>query len=163
MSYTVTAEIGQLIQAGKAAGKSNRLLAAEIEAQTGIKIDQRTVGRYIHKIVADPHSKPPKPRKTKSSSGPKTLDELTKLHESVERIERLLENASALPPRDVAALSAELRQTFKAIRNCQKADLEAIKTSSDDLDFVKSRLRKFAEEKDADRSDVSDVARASVG
>lgn len=162
MSYTVTAEIGQLIQAGKAAGKSNRLLAAEIEAATGVKIDQRTVGRYIHKIVADPGSKPPKPRKTKST-GPKTLDELTKLHESVERIEKLLENASALPPRDVAALSAELRQTFKAIRNCQKADLEAIKTSSDDLDFVKSRLRKFAEEKDVDRSDVSDVARASVG
>ena len=176
-ALTKTPEIGAFILAERAKGVSNVKIAEAIEKTFGTKIHPTTVFR---------HGRPPKGKTTAPASSPiapvpkadlkplgpdEALDEVARLEVAIRRIESLLDVTT--DARIVAALNAELRQTFRQLRVTKDAaEKRALKGSKDLAAFRDQLLRQFAPvatpsptpaAPDADRPAVPDVRRASGG
>jgi hypothetical protein len=153
----VTSAASSLITAGKAAGKSSRQIADEIQAELGVTLDQRTISRHLGLIAGkrqkrrqDPpatsgegnHSNRAQHPGADAQPSKATLDEVAALEVEVLRLQVLL--ARDLPPRDRTALNSELRQTFKSIRHARKAIDDAKKGEDADVKWMAEKLKRFA-------------------
>lgn len=151
----VTADAAVKIARWKKSGKSAREISALLEAQ-GIKLDQRTISRFVARSHDAPQPKPYRPAPTVRAPidepGPAvdepgeptqepTLDEIEALERSAKQLQRLL--AAPLPVRDTAALNAELRQTFASIRRARAAQSSQAGILSAEAQATLAKIRKF--------------------
>lgn len=153
----ITLEMAEAIRAGKAAGDSNNAIAKALRDQFGTGVDRRTIDRWCAKVEGKalraapaPAAIPAPPAPKVSKKASKTLaatpaapDEL----ETLEAIATKLRNqvlAGGLPPRDLAALSSELRQTFAAIRGAKVWRQPDAAGSDADADWVLAKLQSLA-------------------
>ncbi len=161
-THRVTSRASEIICAGKKAGKTSREIAKEVKKKLGIELDQRTISRHIATIRGKPRdraregakAKPKAPARRKPSvldliepppidPDRKTLPEIEALEREAATLQKLL--AHDLPPPHRAALNAELRQTFTSIRKANQAKREVEKQQGADLDWLKRKLKRFAE------------------
>lgn len=145
-AHRVTAEAASRILEWKKQGRSSRDIAGSLLSEFGIQLDQRTISRYAKRGRPDPGRSRPIPARPEPISVPEStegpLDEVATLERQVEQLRSMLE--VDLPPRDWAALNAELRQTFGAIRKAKKATREAAALESADTSWVVAKLKRFA-------------------
>lgn len=162
MEHKVTSGASQLILREKRAGKSSRDIAKKLLDELGVTLDQRTISRHVARIEGKAQKRAPEPAPTPkvkprpkarpertstervpipSSTGETTLDEVEALERQVLKLQVLLEED--LPPKDRAALTGELRQTFASIRKAVTAKKQLAATSNSDAEWVLAKLRRF--------------------
>jgi hypothetical protein len=149
-SHRITADAGDAICRWKQAGKSSRDIAAQLAEQFGIQVDQRTISRYVGRVREKPAPKrqetrqEPTPDLADQEPAPEpTLDEIEALERRATRLQQLLARDGSMPIRDMAAINAELRQTFAAIRKARAAKQEQTNVLSAEAQATLARIRKF--------------------
>jgi hypothetical protein len=185
-THRVTSRASEIICAGKKAGKTSREIAKEVKKKLGIELDQRTISRHIATIRGKPRDRSTETAKAtkKRASARKsaaidllepppldpdrdTLPEIEALEREAATLQKLL--ARDLPPPHRAALNSELRQTFASIRKANAAKREVQKQQGADLDWLKRKLKRFAEidgetlpeSDDADGGELPEAPRAA--
>lgn len=155
--HRVTAKAQACISEWKSQGRSSRDIASALLNEHGIQLDQRTISRVARSIA--PHRSPiateapkatrPDPPTVGSGASVahllaegETLDEVSTLEAQAVALHALL--ATDLPPRDWAALNAELRQTFRAISKAKRDLREAKQAEHSDVAWMVAKLKRFA-------------------
>lgn len=164
-THRVTSRASEIICSGKRAGKTSREIAKEVKKKLGIELDQRTISRHIASIRGKPRDRSkegakakPSAKKKAAARKPSALDllepppldpdreplpEIEALEREAVTLQLLL--AKDLPPPHRAQLTSELRQVFASIRKANAAKREVQKQQSADLDWLKRKLKRFAE------------------
>jgi hypothetical protein len=173
----ITTEASALIQAEKAAGKTSRDIAAAVNDQLGIALDQRSISRHLARLEGKTQKRKPKAPKKASAkpTAPKSagrkakaaapLDEIPTLEARAVALKTQLDNSAKLTPPDIAKLNAELRQTFAAIRKAKDWGSRGKTGTNQDTAWVIAKLQRLAAStaEDVPAVDVEEPRRANSG
>lgn len=148
----VTPEASAIIAAGKAAGRSSRAIADQLETELGLVLNQTTISRHLPKLGVEKPTTPaqcaptaaPKAKQPKHPKRVKVLGEIPALEREAAKLQQLL-GLPNIPASDRAKLTSELRGCFRAIRNAEIAQRSQTAQADADTRSVLAKLAKLAE------------------
>lgn len=176
----ITPEIDRLIRAEADLGKGSKSIAKTVLDRLGIALDPRTIRRHLGKTKGLTQARNGKPKASTSTSGatqtkpaPKRAarspklpnDEIGSLKAQAKLIQEKLVLATF--PRDVAVLSAELRQCFGQLRKAEAQLTAGAKTELTDTTWIVAKLKNFAsklpQQDDLDSDELPEEPSSSNG
>lgn len=149
----ITQPVGRAIQAAKRAGSSNIDIVRIVLERFGVKIDRRSIDRYVRDNVRDPVTTKAPPIDAGPTDGP--IDELQELERSVRQIRTLLRGETSA--RALSQLNAELRQSLAQIRTV-KAEAKGGRAShGPDVSELRQQLMRAFTPTEGERAPTTDV------
>lgn len=146
----ITPAVARTIRAAKKRGDAHTVIVDEVRKKHRVRLDRRTIDRWVEANPPRPPKKPPAPvaeSEPKASSAAKAaeeeVDEVARLIKREAALLQRLEDAPEMGALSLAALNREYRQTLAAIRVAKAARSARVSVENADAKWLLTKLRRW--------------------